>query len=44
MAEAKKVPLLVVMDGYDEIKATKNIYQLSCLAQWDLKLIITCRT
>jgi len=39
-----KRKLLLFLDGYDEIKKTQNIYKLSYLAQWNVKVIITCRT
>ena len=41
MRESK---LLLFLDGYDEIKKTQNIYKLSKLDKWNVKVIITCRT
>ena len=36
--------LLLFLDGYDEIKQIKNIYALSNLSNWNVKIVITCRT
>ena len=36
--------LLLLLDGYDEIKKYNNIYECSNLSQWkNCKVIITCR-
>ena len=40
----QKSKLLLFLDGYDEIKKTQNIYKLSNLDRWNVKVIITCRT
>ena len=40
----QKSKLLLFLDGYDEIKKTQNIYYLSNLSKWNVKVIITCRT
>ena len=36
--------LVLVLDGYDEIKKAKNIFVLSNLSKWNCKVIITCRS
>ena len=40
----KREKLLLILDGYDEIRKTQNIFKLSQLDQWDAKVIITCRS
>ena len=39
--------LLLICDGYDESQLTYNLHTISLfnrLGQWDVKLLITCRT
>ena len=40
----KAQEMIVVLDGYDELKIYQNIYQLSGLNSWNVKVVITCRT
>ena len=44
IVKMQQVKLLLFLDGYDEIKKIQNIYYLSNLAKWNVKVIITCRT
>jgi len=37
-------PILLILDGYDEISTNENLFKTNCLASWkDIKVIITCR-
>ena len=39
-----QVPLLLILDGYDETGIMSNLYQDNQLIEWNVKVIITCRT
>ena len=46
-AKAGKQPLVLILDGYDEIEGKTNLYKNCELANWETKytkFIITCRT
>jgi WD40 repeat protein/serine/threonine protein kinase len=40
----KKEPMLLVLDGYDEIATEENLYIKNQLQNWNVKVIISCRT
>lgn len=43
----KKMKFLLILDAYDEMRMEhkkKNLYRFAKLYQWDIKVIITCRT
>jgi WD40 repeat protein/serine/threonine protein kinase len=44
MASLRNEPLLLLLDGYDEITTDSNLYLTNRLDQWNVKVIITCRT
>jgi WD40 repeat protein/serine/threonine protein kinase len=44
IASLRQIPLLLLLDGYDEIATDDNLYRTNRLDQWDVKVIITCRT
>ena len=37
-------PLLVILDDYDEAQISDNLYKSNHLENWNVKVIITCRT
>lgn len=39
-----KYSFLFLMDGYDELKQQKNLYEENQLNEWNAQTIITCRT
>ena len=41
---SKKAPLLLILDGYDETGLTSNLYKENQLKDWNVKVIITCRS
>jgi WD40 repeat protein/serine/threonine protein kinase len=40
----KSEPLLLLLDGYDEITTDDNLYITNQLERWNVKVVITCRT
>jgi WD40 repeat protein/serine/threonine protein kinase len=40
----KREPLLLLLDGYDEIQTDSNLYITNQLERWNVKVVITCRT
>jgi WD40 repeat protein/serine/threonine protein kinase len=44
IASLKGAPFLLLIDGYDEIASDDNLYLTNGLDQWNVKMIITCRT
>ena len=43
IAAYKKKPLVIILDGYDEVKDLGNLYESNRLSEWSAKVIITCR-
>ena len=41
--KTKKVKLLLILDGFDEVKWKGNIVSLNALNKWQIKLLCTCR-
>ena len=44
IAALQQEKLLFIMDGYDELRNYKNLYQLNGLSKWNVKIVITCRS
>ena len=44
MLKASRTPILLILDGYDEIKCKANLYRDSQLDQWNARVLISCRS
>jgi WD40 repeat protein/serine/threonine protein kinase len=40
----KSEPLLLLLDGYDEIQTDSNLYMTNQLERWNVKVVMTCRS
>lgn len=40
----EKIPVIVILEAYDEMRGTDNLWETNRLDEWNAKAIITCRS